>query len=331
MLSIQQFTNVSTYELEEVMDCNKNQNRRNCFKKELKKCDLLYSEKRYVKNNRYFYCKQSAFMRFKSEKYQDDAPNDNFEFCQHTFRPWNTEMFTQEEIAGWQWYEPEKSIFGDLMRQCYQNNRNRMKEFCDDTAKYQFRGPMSKRNVYDCYKKYRVPKRASISRQVACEEKQYTPEFAEQQPFTPPNPEDLQLKEGQTIEEAMAEAIEIAKKNAEQLKPTKTVVDLKFECLRSKGEDVSDYCYQKVLKDGWTHEQYIECSKNDEIKLFKEGDAFAQKLSTQDFAVLNYPDNYFNNSNYRIYLEQIYNKYGLDKPMECALQLEYFYQLGKTN
>lgn len=104
MLSIQQFTNVSTYELEEVMDCNKNENRRNCFKKELKKCDLLYSEKRYVKNNRYYYCKQSAFMRFKSAELKINGikfPNDNFEFCQHTFRPWNTQMFSQEEISGW--------------------------------------------------------------------------------------------------------------------------------------------------------------------------------------------------------------------------------------
>ena len=56
-LSIQKFTNVSTYELEEVMDCNQNQNRWECFKKEIKKCDLQYSEKRYVYNNRYYYCK----------------------------------------------------------------------------------------------------------------------------------------------------------------------------------------------------------------------------------------------------------------------------------
>lgn len=58
------------------------------------------------------------------------------------------------------------------------------------------------------------------------------------------------------------------------LVPTKTVVDLKFECLKGKGEDISDYCYQKVLKDAWTHAQYVECSKNEDIKLFKEGDAF---------------------------------------------------------
>ena len=75
----------------------------------------------------------------------------------------------------------------------------------------------------------------------------------------------------------------------------------------------------------------MECSKWDDIKLFKEGDAFVQKLNTSDFSVLNYPESYQNNTNYRIYLEQIQNAYGLGKPLECALQLEYFFELPKSN
>lgn len=298
MLSIQQFTNVSTYELEEVMDCNQNQNEWECFKKEIKKCDLQYTQKRYVYNNRYYYCKQSAYMRFKSTRVKSETntvQKDNFEFCKHTFRPWNTEMFTQEEKAAWSWDKPNQSIFGQLMLRCYKNNLDRMKEFCDDTAEFKFGVQMNKRQVYDCYKQYGVQQRASISKQVSCEEKVYTP----------------------VVDASGA--------------TTKSVTDLKFDCLKGKNEDISDYCYQKVLNDGWTHEQYMECSKRDDIKLFKEGDAFIQKLNTSDFSVLNYPDNYHNNTNYKIYLEQIENSYGLDKPIQCALQLEYFFELPRSN
>ena len=150
---------------------------------------------------------------------------------------------------------------------------------------------MSKRNVYDCYKKYKVPQRASISKQVACEEKVYTPEFAEVEVVQPPpQPETVVPAEGQTVEDVQDAAIEAGETvedvqnaaNEAQTTPlvptktviTKTVIDLKFECLKGKGEDISDYCYQKVLYDAWTHAQYIECSMREDIKLFKEGDAF---------------------------------------------------------
>ena len=56
---------------------------------------------------------------------------------------------------------------------------------------------MSKRNIYDCYKKYKVPGRASISKQVNCEEREYKPVYSKEEvTFTPPDPDSVVLEEG---------------------------------------------------------------------------------------------------------------------------------------